>query len=250
VLCVSVQSLKGSVVHPGSHARYAIFVWLTAGSGNAKVQLAAKPARFSPKFTVCPTTGKASCSVGVSTSHTELQARIAVPKKANGTSIKLTVTGTSKDAKQPGSATATRTVKVRTKQKSSPSPTPTGPGGVGDGGTLPPGTLPPGALPPGVVPPATGFPGLPSPNGNAGSAFPTVAPVPSPSPASLPAARSIEARNVSAGLPLNVRLIGGQLVGLAILAAAVTIAVARLSLRRQRPRPADDSSNSSGPPSS
>jgi len=58
----------------------------------------------------------------------------------------------------------------------------------------------------------------------------------------LPKARSIAARDVSAGLPLNVRLIGGQLVGLTILAAAVTIAVARLSLRKQRPRRTDDSS--------
>jgi hypothetical protein len=44
---------------------------------------------------------------------------------------------------------------------------------------------------------------------------------------------------MSAGLPLNVRLIGGQLVGMAILAAAITIAVARMSLRGQRPRRGD-----------
>jgi hypothetical protein len=36
-----------------------------------------------------------------------------------------------------------------------------------------------------------------------------------------------------------VRLIGGQVIGLAVLAAAVTIAVARLSLRRQ-PQPPDE----------
>jgi hypothetical protein len=252
-LCISVQSLKGSVVHPGSHARYAIFVWVTAGSANAKVSLAAKPRRFSPVFTVCPATGKASCSVGVSTSHTELQARIAIPKKAAKTSLKLTATETSKDTKN-ASTSASNTVHVQARAKSSPTPSPdptsTGPG-VGDGGTLPPGTLPPGTLPPGALPPgalppgaipSASFPGLPSPTGDAGSGFPTVLPSPSPAPASLPKARSIEARDVSAGLPLNVRLIGGQLVGLTILAAAVTIAVARLSLRKQRPRRTDDSS--------
>jgi len=50
--------------------------------------------------------------------------------------------------------------------------------------------------------------------------------------------------NLSAGLPLDVRLIGGQAIGLAILAAAVTIAVARLSLRRQPARHGDDSGDS------
>jgi hypothetical protein len=247
-LCISVQSLKGSVVHPGSHARYAIFVWVTTGSANAKISLAAKPHRFSPAFTVCPATGKASCSVGVGTSHTELQARIAIPKKAAKTTLKLTATETSKDTKN-ASTSASATVHVQAKAKSSPSPSPdpTSPGpGIGDGGTLPPGTLPPGGLPPGALPPgaipSASFPGLPSPTGDAGSGFPTVLPSPSPAPASLPKARSIEARDVSAGLPLNVRLIGGQLVGLTILAAAVTIAVARLSLRKQRPRRTDESS--------
>jgi hypothetical protein len=181
----------------------------------------------------------------VSTSHTELQARIAVPKNAAGTSLKLTATETSKDTKNQ-STSAADTVKVKARPKSSPTPTPTptptGLGiGVGGGGTLPPGTFLPGVVP------SASFPGLPSPSGNAGSAFPTVLPSPSPSPTTLPQARSIMARDVSAGLPLNVRLIGGQLVGLAILAAAVTIAVARLSLRKQRPRRTDDSSSRPGP---
>jgi hypothetical protein len=40
---------------------------------------------------------------------------------------------------------------------------------------------------------------------------------------------------VSARLPLDMRLIGGQVLGLAILAAGLTLAVARFSLRRRRP---------------
>jgi len=54
----------------------------------------------------------------------------------------------------------------------------------------------------------------------------------------------VEVTDLSAGLPLDVRLIGGQVVGLAILAAAITIAVARLSLRRQPARHSDDGSGS------
>jgi len=45
---------------------------------------------------------------------------------------------------------------------------------------------------------------------------------------------------VSASFPLDTRLVGGQIIGLAVLAAAVTIAVARLSLRRQRPQQSRD----------
>jgi hypothetical protein len=231
-LCVTVQSLKGSIVRPGTHARFAIFVWVTRGTAvDAKIQLAATPQRFSATFTVCPVRGKASCTVSLSTSHTELQARIVVPKKAKNTKLQFTATGSSKDTKN-STASGSDTVKVRAKPKSSPTPTPTPTApGVGDGGTLPPGGLPPGAIP------SASIPGLPTPTGIPGSAFPTVGPSPRPSPTTLPPARSIAARDVSAGFPLNVRLIGGQLVGLAILAAAVTIAVARLSLRKQRPRP-------------
>jgi hypothetical protein len=37
-------------------------------------------------------------------------------------------------------------------------------------------------------------------------------------------------------VPVDARLIGGQLAGLAVLAAAVTIAIARLSLRTSKPQ--------------
>jgi hypothetical protein len=87
--------------------------------------------------------------------------------------------------------------------------------------------------------PGVSIPGLPNPTSNAGAAFPQVLPTASPSPHALPPARAIPAADVSAGLPLNVRLIGGQLVGLAVLAAAITLAVARLSLRK-RPRRGGD----------
>jgi hypothetical protein len=45
---------------------------------------------------------------------------------------------------------------------------------------------------------------------------------------------------VSASFPLDTRLVGGQIIGLAVLAAAVTIALARLSLRKPRPQHSRD----------
>jgi hypothetical protein len=48
------------------------------------------------------------------------------------------------------------------------------------------------------------------------------------------------ARNVSATLPLDSRLIGGQIAGLAVLAAAIAVAIARLSLRGARSHDSGD----------
>jgi hypothetical protein len=44
-----------------------------------------------------------------------------------------------------------------------------------------------------------------------------------------------DATTVSSILPLNSRLIGGQLAGLTVLAAAIAIAITRLSFRTERP---------------
>ena len=71
----------------------------------------------------------------------------------------------------------------------------------------------------------------------------------SPSPsasagAASPHGHTTKTIDLSAGLPLDVRLIGGQVIGLAVLAAAVTIAVARLSLRRQPAKHGEDSAGS------
>jgi hypothetical protein len=48
----------------------------------------------------------------------------------------------------------------------------------------------------------------------------------------------IHAADAAATVPLDSRLIGGQLAGLAVLAGGVAIAIARLSLRT--PKPHDD----------
>jgi hypothetical protein len=98
-------------------------------------------------------------------------------------------------------------------------------------GTQLPGT----SLPAGVLPSAR-LPLLPSPVTDPSLNFPQVTPSPDPSAASTP----IKVSEVSASFPLSTRLVGGQIIGLAVLAAAITIAVARLSIRKPRPQHSRD----------
>lgn len=226
-LCMKMETLNGvSAVDPRTKVRYAIFVWLTSGSGNVKVTLSAKPKSVSPAFSVCASSGTTKCTTSLSAgAQVELQAKVAAPDRPT-TRFILTATATSSQASN--SATASATVDIKPKN---PSPTPTP--NAGDGGTLPPAA----GLPSGTTIPGLGI----QPTGDLGSAFPQV----SPSPSSASAAASQHAHetktvDLSAGLPLDVRLIGGQVIGLAILAAAVTIAVARLSLRRQPAKHGED----------
>ena len=91
---------------------------------------------------------------------------------------------------------------------------------------------------------------LPGPTTSAGSPgglFPTVSPQPSASPspysAVLPDARNVRVTDAAATFPFSTRLIGGELVGLAVLAAALAIAIVRFSLRRPRPAHGKDASS-------
>jgi hypothetical protein len=235
-LCLTVQTLNSvSAVDPGTTVGYAIWVWLTSGTdGSAKITLTTSPSGLTPTFSVCATTGKSDCTVGGLNAgqQVEVQAQLTAPAR---TVSQFTLTASASSALAANTATASATVTL--KPKNSPAPTP-GSGSAGNGGVLPPGSLPGG--------PSGPFPNFASTPGNLGSAFPQVSPTPGGSSSSSSSgtaqdqANSPEALDVSAGLPLTVRLIGGQVIGLAILAAAVTIAVARLSLRRQPPRHGED----------
>jgi hypothetical protein len=230
-LCLTVQALAASV-RTGGQARYAIWVWLSSGvSGSAKVGITAKPGKLAPSFTVCASPGGTSCSVAltVGAQPVQLRAAVAVPQNAAGTTITLTATGTSPQAAAAASASGSVPVAAASAPGTTPAGTATTPGV---------GVLAPGAgvnLPLGVLPSA-GLPGLPNPT-DPSLAFPQVSPSPDPTPA--PSA--IQASEVSASFPLDTRLVGGQIIGLAVLAAAVTIAVARLSIRKQRPQHSQDS---------
>ena len=235
-LCLQVQTLGNvSSVAPHTIVRYAIWVWLGgATNGTAKIALSASPRFVSPTFSVCVPSGRSHCTVsGLSTGHVELQAKL----KAPGSSHRhVTLTATATSAQASNSATASATVDIKSRSSSS-SPKQN----AGDGTTLPP-ALPPTGLPSGTTVPGLGI----QPTGDLGSAFPQVSPSPSASgTATANSGHSTKTIDLSAGLPLDVRLIGGQLVGLAVLAAAVTIAVARLSLRRQQPPSGGDGPGSS-----
>ena len=233
-LCLTMQTLNNvTAVDPHTTVGFAIWVWLTSGSsGTAKVTLSAKPSGVSPTFSVCALSGTSKCTVGglKAGQKVEVQAKLAAPDRP-APSVTLTATATSTEASN--SATASATVDIKPKNQPAPSSSPTPNPNAGDGGLLPPAIgLPGGSTIPGV--------GVQQP-GDLGSAFPQVSPSPSGSGAAAAGhGHSTRTIDLSAGLPLTVRLIGGQVIGLAVLAAAVTIAVARLSLRKQPARHGED----------
>jgi hypothetical protein len=233
-LCMTVQTLNNrSAVDPGTKIGYAIEVWLAGSTdGSAKITLSAKPSSVSPTFSVCVPSGKSKCTVSLTAGKKfEVEAELAAPDRPTKRVV-LTATATSSQASN--SATASATVDIKPKNPSpSSSPTPN----AGDGGTLPPAA----GLPSGTTIPGLGV----QPSGDLGSAFPQVSPSPSASAgAASPQGHTTKTIDLSAGLPLTVRLIGGQVIGLAVLAAAVTIAVARLSLRRQPAKHGEDNAGS------
>ena len=229
-LCLTVQALAASV-QPSAQARYAVWVWLAGTvNGTAKVSISAAPGKLTPSFTVCPATGGNSCSVALTAGQAvQLRATVTVPQNATGTHITLTATGTSPQS--AASATASGSVLVSTAAPTSSAGTPGAgvtPAGVGA-------QLPGTSLPAGVLPSAR-LPLLPSPVTDPSLNFPQVTPSPDPSASSTP----VKVSEVSASFPLSTRLVGGQIIGLAVLAAAITIAVARLSLRKPRPQHSRD----------
>jgi len=239
-LCLKIQTLDNvSSVDPHTTVRYAIWVWLSSGTnGTAKITLSASPSSVSPTFTVCAPSGRSDCKVGGlnAGAHVQLQAKLKAPGRSHH-HVTLTATATSADASNSASASATVDVK---RKKSSHNDSSSQTQNAGDGGTFPLNNLPTGTV--------SGLAGLGvQPTGDLGSAFPQVSPSPSASGATATRSHghSTKMIDLSAGLPLDVRLIGGQVIGLAVLAAAITIAVARLSLRKQPQPPGEDSSGKS-----
>jgi hypothetical protein len=229
-LCVQVQSLSGSPqVKAGQTAGFVVWVWSTGGASSS-VTVTAKVATAknigAPKFTVCPQASGATCTLGTlpASQADELQATSAVAPHATSTEhVALTATATGKNASS-GTATASLAVTAGT-----PAGTTSPPGAGGEG------------LPTEPVPPLSVIPDPVGGVGNPAGLFPTVAPSTSSPAIGFPPARkqaghSSSAETASSIVPLDPRLIGGQLAGLAVLAGAVAIALARLSLRRSRPQ--------------
>jgi len=235
-LCVQVKPFSSSGVHPGAAASYKILVWSTKAdslAASVTVSVGSAVDVAAPKFTVCPQPKNEVCTVGdLLTSQSEELVAAARVSDAASVGEKVTLTATVKASKAT-SFHAQATISVVA--PSTPTPTSTSTSTSSEAGdSLPGATLP--DLPDG---------GLTSPS-NPSGLFPTVSPASSPggSGKNRRGHNDPGATTTSAILPINTRLIGGQLVGLIVLASAIAIAIARLSLRT--PRPHDDGGGTSG----
>jgi hypothetical protein len=224
-----VQPFSSSSVEPGGTASYEIFVWSTgAAADGATVSVSTGSAADveAPYFRVCSEAKGDLCTVGdLPTSQSdELVAAVRVRDAATA-GEKITLTATAKATKAT-SFDAKATIDVVASSSSSSSSSSSA-STAGDGDSIP------GAYLPGL---SDGAYTSTSSSSNPSGLFPTV----TPSASASAAAKSkrdpnVDATTVSSTLPLDSRLIGGQLAGLVVLASAIAIAIARLSLRTHRP---------------
>jgi hypothetical protein len=201
-------------------------VWSTgAAADGATVTVSTGSAAHveAPYFKVCSDAKDAVCTVGdlPASQSDELVAAVRVRDDApSGEEITLTATA---KATKATSFDAKATIDVVASSSSTSGSGSTSAGsGVGDGI-------------PGSYIPSLNDGGLTTTSQDPSGLFPTVTPSASATTAKDPKSRNVDATTVSSTLPLDSRLVGGQLAGLAVLASAIAIAVARLSLRTQRP---------------
>ncbi|HEX6931693.1 MAG TPA: hypothetical protein VF162_06100 [Streptosporangiaceae bacterium] len=208
-----------SNTRPGGTVTYSIWVWSTVPASKVVVRASssARSMRF-PRYTLCPAAHGTTCTIGTLPANQAFELMITDQVRAAATAgapITLTVTVDAAPL-SPAEATVATVVSQR-----SPSPV---------GNSVPP--VPP--LPPTTLAPIPGATITPS---GINGLFPTVTPLATPA-AKQKHQRSGKAAKVaqtSSALPLDPRLIGGQLAGLAVLAAAITMVIARLSLRTPQP---------------
>ncbi|MGN6680854.1 MAG: hypothetical protein ACTHKL_24090 [Streptosporangiaceae bacterium] len=198
---------------------YSLWVWSTVRATRVTVTTTSSARSMkSPAFTMCPTPRMNRCTIRTLPANQAFELRLTdqVRKTATaGAPMTLTVSVQS-GALSPAEATVTTFVSRRVHS----------PGG----GSVPP--LPP--LPPTTLQP---FPSATITPPSLGGLFPTVTPTASPSASQngKTSGKATRVEQTSSALPLDPRLIGGQLAGLAVLAAAITMVVARLSLRTPQP---------------
>jgi hypothetical protein len=234
---VTVQPFgSASIVHPGRTATYTVWVWSAkADSKQVTVGAAVRHVKGAGKahFSVCPSAQGSTCALGdlPQGRADELQVKVPVNKSAT-TGNNLTLNA-SAQGKHATSASASAAVKI-TAVPAAPAPDPgtSDPGFGSDPGT---GSLP--VLPTVPAAPVTGS------STDPGGLFPTVSPRATANAGKAAAGhhtRKIRATSAGYTLPLDPRLIGGQVAGLVVLAAAIAIALARLSFRPQRPGANDE----------
>ena len=227
-MCVSVQAVTTGV-QPGGTGSYAIWVWPSGGEAKGiTVTAGAKvTAAITPRFSACRSASGATCTLGTLAADQadELLATVAVPNTAKtGQHATLTVAAKATGATAATPASASALISTTT------TISPTAAAGLGGVGTTLPSGLPP--LTPAGVASSAALPFLPGPTTDPGGLFPTVAPGASASGAAN--ARGVPVTVASDSFPLSTRLLGGQVLGLAVLAAALVIAIVRMSLREPR----------------
>jgi hypothetical protein len=215
---------RDSQIRPGGIVTYSVWVWSTipADRITASVSSSGKSV-LKPKYALCPAIHDASCSIGSLPAYQAYELVITDQigrDAAVGEQIGLTVDAQGV-AHPPATALSPAVASISTlvgQASSSPSPIDTGT--AGDGSGLPPGTIP-------------GLPGTTITPSGLASLFPVVTPSPTPASSSpAPTKHKVtRATSTASSLPIDPRLIGGQLAGLAVLVAAITMVVARLSLR-------------------
>lgn len=211
---------------------------------NVTIRLIAAPASLNPAFSFgCGShDGSTSCALGTlaaNSAQRQLQAKIAVAASATTvTSVRLTAVASATNLTKGPQASATTSVTAASTAASTAtsSADPSTPGTTINVSPLTVDNLPflPGASQ------------ALSPGGNASGLFPTLQP-PADPPAAKQDRQNTQSMANTSALPLGTSVIGAQLAGLAVLALAFVLAVARLSFRR-RSAPAQPGPASPAPP--
>jgi hypothetical protein len=222
-ICVTASLVRrDSRPVPGGAVTYSIWVWSTVSSRQISATVSRTgQATDDPHFSLCPSIHGTTCSIGSLSGYQALELLVTdkIGKKATvgeGISLIVQVQGSAGTRSGGPLSPAEAAVSTVLGQQSSSSSS----------------AIPPG-IGSGLPPTAAGLPGTTVTPGGVSGLFPVVTPsAPStPNPARRENRKVAKATTTASSLPFDPRLIGGQLAGLAVLAAAITMVVARLSLR-------------------
>ena len=205
----------------GDNASFVVWVWaLTAGTSAVTVGASVHAASYlsNPSFTICPSASGSSCTIASLPLGDAYELLASIPVSSSAplyTDIELTARVSASGASSY-SADATDIVVA-----------PNTPGLSNSSGDS---VVPLQSLPP--------LPGTGVSAENPADLFPTVAPSSSSGSTGSSPARSrsvVPAADVASVVPIDTQLLGAQILGLAALVGAVTIAIVRLSLRKLQP---------------
>jgi hypothetical protein len=208
-----------SDTRPGGTVTYSLWVWSTVRASKVAVtaRSSARTMKF-PRFTLCPAAHGTKCTIATLPANQAFELKLTDQVRHSATAHAAITLTVSVQAASLSPAEATVTTLVTPRNSHSPV-----------GGSVPP--LPP--IPPTTLQP---FPNSTISPPSLGDLFPTVTPKASAQGRQKQGSgRATKVEQASSALPLDPRLIGGQLAGLAVLAAAITMVVARLSLRTPQP---------------